>query len=429
MNCKFSLHRALSMCAFLFFSNNYVWADIATTVSVLKNHPQVLGERAKSLASEARVAQQSAQWLPNVSLSTDGGQRIFGSADSSQLRSIGDNGYTDLVVTGRQLLYDFGAVNGYIDEAKYRSHSDAFLYDISLNRLIGDLLQLAAQFEVEQERLQIINRLISPLEDQSELAKQRFEAGVSSGDDYRRIEMDIDRLNRDRLESDRRLKDVSQKLAEQFSLKIDDVLELHSALNKLPSSKTNGSRLSDESRRLRELAAQSRVNAAQAERKPRIELELELRGFDVAKNYVSDNELTGNLQVTMPFFDGGALRAKAEVAEFERTVVQQEIAFEQRVLRERTAQIEEELGSLVSVNASLTQQRKTASEALAMSLERQGKTAVEISQIQSGLMSIYQMDSELLESNLRVQQLNLELVTLNERWPAKVNQVVLALEK
>lgn len=240
--------------------------------------------------------------------------------------------------------------------------------------------------------------------------------------------MDIDRLNRDQVEVERRLKDIAQKLAEQFALNTEAAIELSDALSDLPVLELERERLSDQSRRLRELAALSRVSAAEAERKPRIELELELRGFDVTDNLISENELTGNLQVTMPFFDGGALRAKAEVAEFERAVVQQEMAFEQRVLRERTAQINEELASLEAVRASLQEQRTTAAEALQMALDRQGKTAVEISQINTGLMSIYQIDSELLDARLRTSQLDLELITLNERWPAKVDQVVVALE-
>lgn len=429
MNPLLNTTRALAFGTFIWSCSVAALADIQTTINVLKNHPQVLGEQAKGLASDARVAQQSAQWLPNISLSTDGGRRIFGSAGSSQARSLGNNDFVDVVVTGRQLLYDFGAVDGYIDEAEYRSQADAFLDEIALNQLVGDLVQFTLQYQIEQERSQIIFGLLEPLKEQAELSKQRYEAGVSTGDDYRRLQMDIDRLNRDQVEVERRLKDIAQKLAEQFALNTEAAIELSTALAELPVLELDRERLSDQSRRLRELAALSRVSAAEAERKPRIELELELRGFDVTDNLISENELTGNLQVTMPFFDGGALRAKAEVAEFERAVVQQEMAFEQRVLRERTAQINEELASLEAVQASLKEQRTTAAEALQMALDRQGKTAVEISQINTGLMSIYQIDSELLDARLRASQLDLELNTLNERWPAKVDQVVVALEK
>jgi len=395
---------------------------------VLNNHPQVLGERAKGLASDARVAQQSAQWLPNVSMSTDGGKRIFGNTSDTQARAVRDNGYIDLVVTGRQLLYDFGAVDGYIDEAKFRSQADSLLDEIALNSLVGDLMQLALQFRVEEERGQIIFGLVEPLKEQFELSRQRYEAGVSGGDDYRRLQMDIDRLNRDQAEVDRRLRDISQKVVEQFALNIKDGLELSDYLLAQSGAFDDQERLSDKSRKLREQAANSRIDAAIAEKKPRFELELELRGFDVEQSFVSENELTGNIQMTMPFFDGGALEAKARVAEFERSVVQQEQAFEARVLRERTAQIEEERRTLEMVIQSLSDQRDTASEALEMAIARQGLTAVEISQINTGLMSIYQIDSELLDARLRAEQLDLELITLNERWPARINQALLALE-
>lgn len=406
-----------------------VSADIAATVEILRNHPQVLGEKAKGLASDARVAQQSAQWLPNISLSTDGGRRILGTADSIQSRSLGSNDYLDLVVTGRQLLYDFGAVDGYVNEAKYRSQADAYLDEIALNKLVGDLVQFSLQYQIELERSQIIADLIGPLTNQSKLSKQRYDASVTNGDDYRRLQMDLDRLSRDQVEVDKRIKDISQKLAEQFALNADSAIEFSNSISSVSTSMDITERLSDKSRRLREIAANYRVSAAEAERKPRIDLEMELRGFDVTENYASENELTGNLQITMPFFDGGSLKAKAAVAEFERAVVQQEQAFEQRVLRERTSQIKQEKRSLSDLLTSLDSQRFTAQEALAMSLERQGKTSVEISQINSSLMSIYQLDNEILDSRLRKSQLDLELITLNERWPAKVERLVMSLEK
>ena len=428
MNLSIAARRLLSIGAVYLIFSDPLLADVKSSISVLNNHPQVLGERAKGLASDARVAQQSAQWLPNISMSTDGGKRIFGNTSDTQARAVRDNGYIDLVVTGRQLLYDFGAVDGYIDEAKFRSQADSLLDEIALNSLVGDLMQLALQFRVEEERGQIIFGLVEPLKEQTELSRQRYEAGVSGGDDYRRLQMDIDRLNRDQAEVDRRLRDISQKVVEQFALNIKDGLELSDYLLAQSGAFDDQERLSDKSRKLREQAANSRIDAAIAEKKPRFELELELRGFDVEQSFVSENELTGNIQMTMPFFDGGALEAKARVAEFERSVVQQEQAFEARVLRERTAQIEEERRTLEMVIQSLSDQRDTASEALEMAIARQGLTAVEISQINTGLMSIYQIDSELLDARLRAEQLDLELITLNERWPARINQALLALE-
>ncbi|NRP16373.1 TolC family protein [Marinobacterium sp. xm-a-152] len=413
---------------FLFLIAPPVKADIRTSISILNNHPQILGEQAKGLGSEARVAQQKAQWLPDVSLSTDGGKRLLGSASDTQLRSIGDNAYIDLVVNGSQLLYDFGAVDGYIDEAKYRSQADALLDELALNALIGDLTQIVLQYEIEQDRTKIISDLLLPLKEQAELSKQRFEAGVSNGDDFRRLQMDIDRLTRDQVEVDRRLKDLSQKLVEQFALDVDSAVELSNAIISQNGGSSTAVRLSDQSRRYRERAANSRVQAAEAERMPRLALELELRSFDADKNFAASNELTGNLQITMPFFDGGALKAKARVAEFERSVIQQEQAFEQRVLKERTSQIREELNSLADVRRSLGEQRKIAADALKMALERQGKTAVEISQINSSLMSLYQLDGEKLDADLRVEQLQLELITLNEQWPEKFSLVVSSLE-
>jgi hypothetical protein len=83
---------------------------------------------------------------------------------------------------------------------------------------------------------------------------------------------------------------------------------------------------------------------------------------------------------------------------------------------------------LAEVRRSLGEQRKIAADALKMALERQGKTAVEISQINSSLMSLYQLDGEKLDADLRVEQLQLELITLNEQWPEKFSLVVSSLE-
>ena len=406
-----------------------VYADVVETINVLKNHPQVLTERAKGLASDARVAQQTAQWLPNISMSTDGGHRLLGNAPDSQTRAQRDNDYIDLVVTGRQLIYDFGVVDSYIDEAKLSSKADSYLDDIALNTLIGDFIQLALQYSVEQERSHIVTELIDPLKKLMELSRQRYEAGVSDGNDYRRLQIDIDRLNRDQADTKRHLRDLSRKVTEQYALSVDDALALIDHLLPQTVTDTINIRFSDRSRQLREQAANSRINAARAGKKPRFELELELRGFDFTSKPGAVNELTGNLQVTLPFFDGGALEAKARVAEFERSALQQEQAFEARVLRERTAQIEEEKRTLETMVQSLLDQRDTATETLEMALARQGQTAVEILQINTSLMSIYQIDRESLDARLRSKQLDIELLTLNELWPERIKQTLFALEK
>jgi len=406
-----------------------VFADIRKTISSLQNHPQVLSERAKGLASEARISELRARWLPSVSLGTDGGTRIFGSTSNSQSRAFGDDDFVDVLVTGRQLIYDFGVTNNFIDESKYVSQADANRGDIVLNELIGELVHFSIQYQTEERRLELIKQVLLPLETQYGLAERRFLTGASSGEDYRRIGLDKDNLKRDIIGAQRLLKDVSRRVLEQFALSVEDALELSQLLLINMVKPEAGERLSDAARRYREQGAMARIEAISAQRMPRIELELEGRTFDVTNEVGSENELVGNIRLNIPFFDGGALAAKVRAAKSERNVLLQEIMFEKRVLAERSAQIEEELTALDKLLISLKNQILIAEETLAMANARQGKTSVEINQISSNLMSLYRLEAEKINAESQIEKLRANLSTLYEQWPMRLSYVSSAVEK
>ena len=405
------------------------FADVKATIENLQNHPRVLSERAKWLASEARISELRAQWLPSVSLGTDGGTRIFGSTSKSQSRAFGDDDFVDVLVTGRQLIYDFGATNNFIDESKYLSQADANRSDIVFNELIGELVRFSIQYETEERRLKLIKQVLIPLEKQYGLAERRFLTGVSSGEDYRRIGLDKDTLKRDIIEAQRLLKDVSRSVVEQFALSVEDALELSQMLLIKAAKPEAEERLSDAARRYREQGAMARIEAISAQRMPRIELELEGRTFDVTNELGSENELVGNIRLNIPFFDGGALAAKVRAAKSERNVLIQEMMFEKRVLAERSAQIEEELTALGKLLISLKNQILTAKETLAMANARQGKTSVEINQISSNIMSLYRLEADKINTESQIEKLRADVATLYEQWPMRVSHASSAVEK
>lgn len=399
-------------------------ADVQSTVASLQSHPRVLSERAKGLASKARISELRAQWLPSVSVGTDGGTRIFGSTSKSQSRAFGDNDFVDVLVTGRQLLYDFGSTDSFIDESKYLSQADAQLGDIVFNELVGELVQFSIQYKAEQRRLELIQQILVPLEVQYGLAERRYLTGVSSGEDYRRIGLDKDALKSDMIESQRLITDVSRRVVEQFAFNVEEALELSQLLLDNAAKPGAEERLSDVARRYREQGAMALIEAISAQRMPRIELELEGRTFDIGSNGISENELIGNIRVKFPFFDGGATAAKVKAAKSQRNALHQELIFQQRVLAERSAQIDEELVALDKLLFSLKNQIQTEQETLAMANARQGRTAIEINEISSNLMSLYRLKSVRINTELRVQKLQADTASLYEQWPSRVSDVL-----
>ena len=411
--------RSIGYLLLLFSNASFSDQSLLQTITAIQNHPKVLAESANGYVSKAVEAQQRALKLPRITISTDGGQSIFGNVKSGQLRALGDNEFVDLVVTGRQLVYDFGVADNLIESAKVDARADSYLDDIALNQLLGDLANDAVIYDTELQRSSLIESALSVLNEQLALAMLRYESGVVAGDEHRRIKIDLSRLERDLVESKRRIKDLKRRTAEQYALDVGSVHDLYVALSRLRLS-TQVQRLSEEVIALRESAARSRLLSAKAERFPKIDLELELRGFDVDQGLRDGFELTGNLQFTVPFFDGGAQQARADAARFEGDMLLQKLLFEKRVHAERSAQIQEEQFGLERARATLELQRHEAQELLNVSLERQGSSAVEITVINRGLMSLYDLDSELLDVNSRISQLDIQNETLKERWPEKL---------
>lgn len=392
---------------------------VGSVVSALKEHPRVLAAQARVLLAEADAKREKASQYPRVIFSTDGGRQLFGNAGVNQSRALGDRGFVDGIVSARQQLFDFGATRSRIDSAVRQAEAEAITPTLELNSLIQETLERVSRLVVSQQLLALSKATQQGIREQADLARIRYEKGLTNASIYRRLLLSLDRLEQDAINAKAEVDAAQVEIAELLGLPVDELLQFFEQVDlSLPEMNRQG--LSSLQIEYRRQAATYQVKAAEAERLPSIALELESRFFDLDKSLAADYEVTGNVVVTVPFFDGGARAARQAAAEFETIALEREAEFSQRVLNERAGQVQLQIATLEATVASLEQQADSLAESLKLSQLRQGQTEVGIDELAAGLMNLY--DNQVARARARGElvQRTVEAVALAEFWPQRL---------
>ena len=160
----------------------------------------------------------------------------------------------------------------------------------------------------------------------------------------------------------------------------------------------------------------TQASAIEAERFPVVSLEVEGRLFDMDRG-IGDYEVTGNLQFSIPFFDGGAREARLQAAEFTVRATDAEIQFEQRALNERLSQLSSQERQLADRLASLDEQAVKLTEQLQAGSLRQGKTENSQGEIANALLALYDNDRQRLATRAEQASIVDEKIGLLQQWP------------
>ena len=385
------------------------------TLVTFQSHPRVLAEEAQRLQALAEVERERAALYPRLTITTDGGTQLFGNAADTQARSLGDNEYIDGILTANQRLYDFGATDARIESAQLVASARALGPDIALNQLISEAVRLAREAATRRLSIEIAQSTLGGLNAEIERAELRFQQGIEGAAEARRLSLRADDLDRQILSDQEVIRGVEASAVEQFSVSLSQLEALHLALLNAADPTGNTTLLIEQLGRQR-LAELTQASAIEAERFPVVSLEVEGRLFDMDRG-IGDYEVTGNLQFSIPFFDGGAREARLQAAEFTVRATDAEIQFEQRALNERLSQLSSQERQLADRLASLDEQAVKLTEQLQAGSLRQGKTENSQGEIANALLALYDNDRQRLATRAEQASIVDEKIGLLQQWP------------
>lgn len=386
------------------------------TLIALQNHPKVLAEVAKHLQASAEVKRERAILYPRLEFTTDGGKELFGNAPKSQARSMGEDPYIDGILSANQRLYDFGATTARIRSAKLSEAAQSLGPDIALNTLLSDTAKLVREAKFRRRSSELGRLILEQLEPEQAKAELRFQQGLESASEARRLSLRKEAIERQILLDSTRLKGIETSALEQFAIPLSQLEALHKHLE-LIANISDGPTLLIEQLHRQKQAQVNQTLAIEAESLPVLSLEVEGRLFDMDEG-IGDYEVTGSLKLAIPFFDGGAREARKQAAQAKVQATDAEIQFERRALGERLSQLASESEQLIGQLHSLDEQSKKLIELLQGGILKQGKTGTSQGEVANTILAIYENDLDKL--NVEVEQLRIgdEKIGLLQSWPS-----------
>ncbi|MDD9798166.1 MAG: TolC family protein [Alphaproteobacteria bacterium] len=396
----------------------------AQIIEKLTGHPKLVQARAAVCTASFAIALGRSAYFPKVNVSLSGGDKLinrttradeFGGTDSPEYDGRGLNA----TVSVRQQLYDWGNTSDTINIARVRRNLALLERDLLLNEQTGLILRIAIEYVSQDTLLTYLESKKRTIEKIVESVEERFRAGAGRLAEIReaqiirleqQAEIDITKRRRDQAEKTLRAQfDITPALA------VDMVNQFIETRPDLPAvivpTETISGRIID----LEMRAANYEYDRLQSARLPKIDGVLVGRAWDIEKgNECGDEisfthpdwsegraisgrtgrfapryrysnchtyELVGNVEFTMPLYDGGANKAQRgevqsrlqELAAGRRAHIRdhqaesnfirsQLLDFKQQI-EERKAQIEELNGQLESL---LALQGKTQSDPLSV---------------------------------------------------------------
>lgn len=171
---------------------------------LIVRRPDIAAAEQELLATNAEIGVARAAFLPRISFvgllglqSASGGDLLQGSASAWQLGG-------SLVGP----LLDFGRAEALVDQAEARQRRALITYRQTIQTAFQEVLDALAGMRRAEERLQVQARQVAALRSTAELARLRFEGGISSYlevlDAERNLfttELDLVETQRDRLQS------------------------------------------------------------------------------------------------------------------------------------------------------------------------------------------------------------------------------------
>ncbi|MGC6484676.1 MAG: TolC family protein [Candidatus Puniceispirillales bacterium] len=290
--------------------------DDGPAVQAIINHPNVALARANVCRARSSYDLALAGERPQVDFSLRGGTSLKSRFEQDTTRSRRfDDEDVDAVISLNQLLYDWGGIEASKKSALSEQAGNRLALLLEIDRVAADILDLGIKISEQQERMALYQGHLRTIAPQIERIEAGVEAGVLRVGDLRSIKLtELDAEIAITL-SERQLDLLEGELDQRFGLNAADLAVFLARFrqHRPHNPPVIESRYSREIQRidLQIEAAGYEIDRLEADRRPRLSSTFNSTFFDV-DSFSQEYEITGELQLSLPLYDGGSNQARQD---------------------------------------------------------------------------------------------------------------------
>lgn len=397
----------------LLFVSGHAVPNQSDVLRLLQASPEVQIETQKIFESHATLAESQAGWLPKFTTTTEGGKVIGGNATNATSRSMtASDEYIDLVVNGRQLVFDFGSLNAQIRSNEHAIQAQVFGARAAQDTFLAQLTTQWAERSSLQRGVRLQQELINQLKKIKTIADRRFAAGSGTLQDSRALQLRLLDAEAYLVTITDRLTNLDNRILTSYGTPMETFESIGDWLRKRLNTLALQNLKNPRPAALLQLEAQNAqsillVSAEAQSQYPTFFLELESRAFNVDSG-VGTTEHTANVILDFNLFDAGASDARVAALSYRLRTIEL-----QTIQETQLSQIESEEQRLV-----LAQHKTTSFE-----LENQ------INSVQSQIDSTEKLSTETGASLLNLARLYESMAELRNREGEQLSRLLSAKAK
>ncbi len=332
----------------------------------VERHPALAGADNRRAEDAESVKEAKSALYPQISMRIGGGRSVVTPSDSYGTSA---HGRTDLVLTARQLIYDFGATFGRIDASQFEERARGFDVLITAKQITLDALGAYLRVITLRDQVALAEKNVAKHEDIASMVVVRIEAKVAPASDMDQVNSRLataesmlsafigDRARAEAVFIELFDEDAGPVLfpVVDLALPLNNDETLITAVAAHPRMKMHDMQV---------WAAKRMIDAAWSDKLPRLMLEADVTRYDIDPSFSSSGGDNGKpygavvrLNVVYDLFDGGSRKARENKAKFraakvryDRDVFQRELS---RQIRYAYAAVVSNEGSLKALKLSV----------------------------------------------------------------------------
>lgn len=270
----------------------------------------ILGERGQDIAAARAQRDQTRSGLfPRLGVDGVAARTILRDfkGDTTQVERLVPRSRTDVTGSVEQLVADFGATGARIRSANAGTEAAAADLDAARNSALLDLVTTWYDVLSARTAVALSAANVSRLDALATAAALRFDSGVDSGGDVARARSYLAAAQSQQVTLQRRLTSAEARYAELFQTPAGNVFR--------PASLDTGIGAGSERPEVASAKAQERevaaaVDAAKADRLPRLDARVGGTAYDLASGNRPDYDVRATLTLRQRFSTGGAEAAR-----------------------------------------------------------------------------------------------------------------------
>ncbi len=321
--------------------------DPSKLLSLVELTPKFLAAQKEFAYAKTQIVRAGKTQEPTIDFSLLGDYPLISGSDNTTSRSsTSDNFYVDGLAKLNVPLYDFGETENRVEAKKLRADLAEVELKLVQESLVFDAVKFGVEVLKKRESLALIAKKYDYLNAQMKVAEERFKAGTGTLTDIKKIALDLIDLEgekqRDSFEKDRAERDFFETFGEPIDLYLDvlaDTIPTEGAHN-LELDLSDLKQMQKFTVEIRSLDRE--ISAIRLSKKPKVNGSITSRFFDINKARISDYEVFGGINLSMPIFDAGirdletdSLEIKKEILFQEKRVTEREIKIKLQTLSTR----------------------------------------------------------------------------------------------